>query len=70
MYSNHQTLRYINPQKRAGHRHIKWFEFIQEYTFVLKHYADVDNMTVDILSRGLCTLQALSAEMIGFECLI
>ena len=70
MYSNHQTLRYINPQKRAGHRHIKWFEFIQEYTFVLKHHVGVDDKVVDASSRRLCTLQALSEEVIDFECLI
>jgi len=59
LYSDHQALRYINSQKRVGHQHIKWFEFIQEYTFVLKHRANVDNKVVDALSRRLCMLQAL-----------
>ena len=52
-----QALRYINLQKR-----------VQEYTFVFKHSADVDNKVVDALSKRLCTLQALNAEVIGFEC--
>jgi len=30
----------------------------------------VDNKVADALSRKLCTLQSLSANMIGFECLI
>jgi len=70
LYSDHQALRCINSQKRVEHRHIKWFEFIQEYTFVLKHRAGVGNKATDALSRGLCTLQALSAKVIGFECFI
>ena len=69
LYSDHQALYYINSHKRVG-RHIKWFEFIQEYTFILKHHASVDNKAIDDLSWRLCTLQALSAEVIGFECLI
>ena len=35
-----------------------------------KHHAGVDNKTTDALSRRLCPLQALSAAVIDFECLI
>ena len=37
---------------------------------MLKYCSDVDNKVVNALSRKLCTLQSLSATMIGFECLI
>jgi len=56
LYSDHQVLCYINSQKMIGHRHIKWFEFIQEYTFVLKHCFGVDNKAANELSRKLYTL--------------
>jgi len=61
LYSDHQALRYLNWQKQVGYRHIKWLEFIQEYTFVLKRCACMDNKAADALSRKLCTLQSLHA---------
>ena len=37
---------------------------------MLKYVSDVDNKAVIVLCRKLCTLQSLSAKVIGFECLI
>ena len=41
--------------------------FIQDYTFVLKHKAGVENKVADALSRHIVILVAMSAEVIGFE---
>jgi len=67
MYSDHEALRYLNSQKRLNARHSKWVEFLQDYTFVLKHKAGVENKVTDALSRRVMTLVTMSTEVIGFE---
>ena len=42
-------------------------EFLQDYTFVLKHKASVENKVADALSRRVMTLVTMSTEVIGFE---
>jgi len=53
-----------------GYQHVKWSEFLQEFTFVLKHRAGVDNEVVDALSRKAVTLQSISAKVVRFDQLI
>lgn len=45
----------------------KWVEFLQEYTFVLKHQAGVDNKVADALSRKVALMQSMSVTVTGFE---
>jgi len=37
LYADHEALKYLNSQKRLNARHSKWVEFLEDYTFVLKH---------------------------------
>ena len=67
LYSDHEALRYLNSQKRLNARHSKWVEFLQDYTFVLKHKAGIENKVADALSQRVMTLVTMSAEVIGFE---
>jgi len=67
LYSDHEALKYLNSQKKLNVRHNKWVEFLQDYTFVLKHKAGVENKVADALSRCVMILVAMSAEVIGFE---
>ena len=67
LYSVHEKLRYLNSQKRLNARHSKWVEFLQDYTFVLKHKACVENKVANALSRRVMILIIMSAEVIGFE---
>ena len=67
LYSDHEALRYLNSQKRLNARHSKWVEFLQNYTFVLKHKAGVENKVADALSRRVMALVTMSTEVIGFE---
>ena len=48
-------------------RHAKWVEFLQAYTFVLKHQAKIENKVADALSRRPLLLNTVSIEVIGFE---
>ena len=60
-------LKYLNSQKRLNARHSKWVTFLQDYTFVLKHKARVENKVANALSRRVIILIAISEEVTGFE---
>jgi len=42
-------------------RHNKWVEFLQEYTFVLRHNAGAENKVTDALNRRVMILVTMSA---------
>ncbi len=67
LYSDHEALRFLNSQKKLNPRHAKWVEYIQAYTFVLKHKAGKENRVADALSRRSMLLTSVSTEVIGFE---
>ena len=67
LYSDHEALRFLNSQKKLNPRHGKWVEFIQAYTFVLKHHAGSENRVADALSRRTMLLNCVSTEVVGFE---
>ncbi|GJW85973.1 RNA-directed DNA polymerase [Tanacetum coccineum] len=51
LYSDHEALKYINGQHKLKPRHAKWVEFLQAYSFSIKHKAGALNKVVDALSR-------------------
>ena len=69
LYSDHETLKYLNSQKRLNTRYSKWVEFLQNYTFVLNHRPRVENQVADALSRRVMILVVMSTEVIRFESL-
>ena len=70
LFSDHESLKYINSQKKLNYRHGKWVSFLQEYTFVLKHKARVENRAADALSRVVYILTSLAIQVTGFDQLI
>ena len=67
LYSDHEALRYLNSQKKLNPRHAKWVEYIQAYTFVLKHRAGTENKVADALSRRSLLLSTIKTEVVGFD---
>jgi hypothetical protein len=67
LYSDHEALRYINSQKKLNHRHGRWVEYLQEYSFVLKYKSRMENKTANALSRWVMLLSMMSVEITGFE---
>ena len=65
LFSDHEALRFLNSQKKLNYA--KWVEYIQSYTFVLKHRARIENKVADALSRRSLLLNSVRAEVIGFE---
>lgn len=67
LYTYHQDLQYLNSQSKLNQRHMRWVEFMQSYTFVLKHISGKSNKVVDALSRRRKLLKEMRATVLGFE---
>jgi hypothetical protein len=51
LFTDHQALQYLNIQGKLNQINLKWVEFLQIYTFVLKHRSGRYNKVADALSR-------------------
>ena len=60
-------MKYIHSQKKLNIRHGHWIEFLQDYTFTLRHKAGVENKVADALSRQVFILTKMSTAVNGFE---
>ncbi|KAI4340765.1 hypothetical protein MLD38_025572 [Melastoma candidum] len=67
LYTDHEALKYINGQHKLSRRHAKWIEFLQAFSFLLKHKPRVKNVVADALSRKMTLLSAMETKLIGFE---
>ena len=65
--SDHEALKYLNSQQKLSVRHAHWVEYLQSFTFVLKHKARSENRAADALSQRLTLLSMSQVEVIGFE---
>ena len=45
----------------------RWIEFLQDYTFILRHKVGVENKTAGALSRQVFILTKMSIAVNGFE---
>ena len=57
LYSENHALQYIMQQPKLNLKHVKWVEFLQSFTFVLKQISGQSNRVVDALSRRLLIMQ-------------
>jgi hypothetical protein len=67
LYSDNQALQFITRQEKLNQRHAKWVEFMQNFTFVIKHIVGNANKVVDALSRRCLILQEFQVKTLGFE---
>ncbi|XP_054782686.1 uncharacterized protein LOC129289975 [Prosopis cineraria] len=65
--SLHEALRFINSQRHLNAKHAKWVEYIQGFTFVVKHRSGTENIVADALSRRINLLHTMSVSVVGFE---
>ncbi|GJS48953.1 putative CCCH-type zinc finger family protein [Tanacetum coccineum] len=56
-------------QKSISRMHARWMEYLQQFTFVIKHKAGTKNKVADALSRRATLLTTMGTEVIGFSCL-
>jgi hypothetical protein len=67
LYRNNQDLQFITRQEKLNQRHAKRIEFMQNFTFVIKHIVGNDNKVFDALSRRCLILQEFQVKTLGFE---
>ncbi|KAF7810704.1 Transposon Ty3-I Gag-Pol polyprotein [Senna tora] len=67
LYSDHQALKFLHSQRHLNSRHAEWVEFLQEFTFVVKHHSGIENKAADALSRMLTVLNSMSVSIVGFD---
>ena len=51
LYSDHEALKHLNSQQKLNRRHASWSEFLQAFSFFLKHKPGIQNKVADALSR-------------------
>ena len=46
---------------------MKWVEYLQSFTFVIKHKSGITNRVADALSRRHSLLTEMKVEVLGFD---
>jgi hypothetical protein len=67
LYSDNHALQFVTQQEKLNHRHVKWVEYMKNFTFVIKHISGTANKVVDALSRKCLLLQEFKVRTLGFD---
>ena len=67
VYSDNQALNFLNSQDKLSSQHMKWVEYLQAYTFTIKHNKGLQNKVFDALRKRLLTIQEIQLQSIGIE---
>jgi hypothetical protein len=57
----------VTQQEKLNQRHVKWVEYMQNFTFVIKHISGIANKVADALSRKCLLLQEFRVKTLGFD---
>jgi hypothetical protein len=57
----------VSQQEKLNQKHAKWVEYMQNFTFVIKHISGTANKVADALSRKCLLLQEFRVKTLGFE---
>jgi hypothetical protein len=57
LYNDNHALKFISSLSKLNQRHAKWIEFLQNFTFVIKHTNGKENKVVDAFSKINLILQ-------------
>jgi hypothetical protein len=67
LYSDNHALQFVNQQENLNQRHVKWVEYMQNFTFVIKHIFGTANKVVDALRKKCLLLQEFRVKTLGFD---
>jgi len=57
LHSDNQALQFTTRQEKLNQRHVKCIEFMQNFTFVIKHISESEKKAADPLSRRCLIMQ-------------
>lgn len=66
MLSNYDVLKYINGKRKLSARHAKWVEYLQVFSFMVKHKVGSQNQVVGALSRYHLLVMTMQMHVQGF----
>jgi hypothetical protein len=69
LYSGNHALQFVTRQEKLNQKHEKWVEFMQNFTFVIKHIYGTTNKVIDALSRKCLIMQEFRVKTLGFDIL-
>jgi hypothetical protein len=67
LYNDNHALQCVTQQENLKQRHVKWVEYMQNFTFVTKHISRTAKKVVDALSRKCLLLQDFRVKTMGFD---
>jgi hypothetical protein len=67
LYNDNHALQFVTQQEKLNQKHAKWVEYMQNFTFVIKHILGTANKVVDALRRKCLLLQEFQVKTLGFE---
>jgi hypothetical protein len=57
----------VTQQEKLNQRHVKWVEYMYNFTFVIKHISGTANKVADALSRKCLLMQEFKVRTLGFD---
>jgi hypothetical protein len=69
IHSDHESLKHLRTPNKLNCRHAKWAEFIESFSYVVKHNKGKDNIIDDAVSRRYAMLTQLDYHIFGLETL-
>jgi hypothetical protein len=67
LYSDKHALQFVTQHEKLNQKHVKWVEYMQNFTFVIEHISGTANKVVDALSRKCLLLQEFRVKTLGFD---
>jgi hypothetical protein len=66
LYRDNHALKFITRPDKLNQKHAKWVEYMQNFTFFIKHISRTTNKVVDSLSRKCLVLQEFKVKFLRF----
>jgi hypothetical protein len=67
LYNDNHALQFVSQQEKLNQKHAKWVEYMQNFTFLIKHISGTSNKVADALSRKCLSLHEFRVKTLGFE---
>jgi hypothetical protein len=67
IHSDHEPLKHIRGQAKLNKHHAKWVEFIETFSYIIKHKKEKENVIADAVSRRYTMLSQIDHKFFGLE---